>query len=192
MNKNKIVLHQAPKCFCSVDASTTSIAFAIFIDHKLDSYGKVEFSGNGIYEKTADAARKTQAIFKLIPLESMVIEKTIFANSPMVAANLALSQGALIAGATLSGIKKVYSVAPISWQSYIGNPLIKKIDKDKIRSENPGKSASWYKAKERNIRKNKTIEIVNNRYHTSVSDDDVADAIGIGMFALENWDKIAK
>jgi hypothetical protein len=187
MNKNS-----APESFCSVDASTGSIAFAFFINCELKSYGKVTFSGSGIYEKIADTAKKTQSMFKAMPTECMVIEKTIFANSPMVAANLALSQGALIAGATLSGVKRVHSVAPISWQSYIGNPLIKKEEKDMIKSQNPGKSAAWYKTKEREIRKNRTIEIVNKKYSINVTDNDVADAIGIGMFSLDNWDKVSK
>jgi hypothetical protein len=185
MNKSSF-----PKSFCSVDASTASIAFSFFIEGELGQYGKLSFSGSGIYEKIADAARKTQSIFNVIPTECMVIEKTIFANSPQVAANLALSQGALIAGATMSGVKSIYSVAPISWQSYIGNPLIKKDEKEFIRSSNPGKSAAWYKAKEREIRKNRTIDIVNNKYSIQVLDNDVADAIGIGMFSLDNWHKI--
>lgn len=187
MSKNK-----APRSFCSVDASTGSIAFAFFVDFELNSYGKVSFSGSGIYEKIADTAKKTQSMFKAMPTDCMVIEKTIFANSPMVAANLALSQGALIAGATLSGVKMVHSVAPISWQSYIGNPLIKKEEKDLIRFQNPGKSAAWYKAKERDIRKNRTIEIVNRKYSINITDNDVADAIGIGMFSLDNWDKVVR
>jgi hypothetical protein len=187
MSKNN-----TPDSFCSVDASTGSIAFAFFMNYELKSYGKITFSGSGIYEKIADTAKKTQSMFKAMPTDCMVIEKTIFANSPMVAANLALSQGALIAGATLSGVKRVHSVAPISWQSYIGNPLIKKEEKDLIRNQNPGKSAAWYKTKERDIRKNRTIDIVNKKYSIGVTDNDVADAIGIGMFSLDNWDKVTK
>ena len=187
MKKNDV-----PESFCSVDASTASIAFAFFVNNELEKYGKMLFSGSGIYEKIADTARKTQSIFESIPTGCMVIEKTIFANSPMVAANLALSQGALIAGATMSGVNQVHSVAPISWQSYIGNPLIKKEEKDFIKNQNPGKSAAWYKAKERDIRKNRTIDIVNKKYSINVTDNDVADAIGIGMFSLENWDKVVK
>lgn len=182
----------APVSFCSVDASTMSIAFAFFVESNLHSYGKVVFSGSGIYEKIADTAKKTQSIFKAMPTECMVIEKTIFANSPMVAANLALSQGALIAGATMSGVKEVHSVAPISWQSYIGNPLIKKEEKEKIKSINPGMSAAWYKAKERSIRKERTIDIVSFKYNVNITDNDVADAVGIGMFAIDNWDKVIK
>jgi Holliday junction resolvasome RuvABC endonuclease subunit len=181
-----------PKSFCSVDASTASIAFAFFIDSKLEKYGKVLFSGSGIYEKIADTAKKTQSVFKEMPTEYMVIEKTIFANSPMVAANLALSQGALIAGASMSGVSHVHSMAPISWQSYIGNPLIKKEEKEKIKKNNPGMSKAWYKTKERSIRKERTIDIVSFKYNINITDNDIADAIGIGMFSIENWDKVVK
>jgi len=187
MKKNEI-----PKTICSIDASTNSIAFAIYTSGKLVSHGKLSFSGENIYKKSGDAARKTSALFKSFPVDVIVIEKTIFANSPAVAADLALSQGALIGGATLSGIDTVYSVAPISWQSYIGNPLLKKDERDFIKSSNPGKSLAWYKTKERETRKNRTIDIVNKKFSLEITDNDIADAIGVGMFALDNWEKVSK
>jgi DNA repair protein RecN (Recombination protein N) len=45
---------------------------------------------------------------------------------------------------TMSGVEKVYSVAPISWQSYIGNPLIKKEEKDMIKNQNPKTNQNYF------------------------------------------------
>jgi len=181
---------EIPSSFCAVDASTNSLAFAYFSDEKLINYGKIRFSGNNIYEKLGDTAHKTMSFFNAMPTENIIIEKTIFANSAQVAANLALSQGALIGGAKLGGVRNVYGVAPIQWQSYIGTRLLTTDEKQKIRQATPDRSNSWYKSQEREQRKQKTITTVNKRFIIKVDDNDIADACGIGMFALENWAKV--
>jgi hypothetical protein len=191
MNKKINLSHvEVPDSFCAVDASTNSLAFAYFNNGKLNHYGKIRFSGNNIYEKLGDTAHKTMSFFNAMPTENMIIEKTIFANSPQVAANLALSQGALIGGAKLGGVRNVYGVTPIQWQSYIGTRLLTTDEKQKIRQATPDRSNSWYKSKEREQRKQKTITTVNKRFIIKVDDNDIADACGIAMFALENWTKV--
>jgi hypothetical protein len=182
----------APKDFCSIDASTNSMAFAYFIDHKLVKYGKIKFSGEKIYDKIGDTAGKVKSFFASYPTENMLIEKTIFANSPMVAANLALSQGSLIGAAKLGGVKNVYGVTPMSWQNFIGTRLLTKEEKEFIRNSNPNKSNSWYKNQEREKRKQKTISTINKEFGIRVDDNDIADACGIGLFALKNWGKVVK
>lgn len=179
-----------PNNFCCIDASTNSMAFAYFVDKKLKSYGKIVFSGNNIYDKLGDTAQKTRSFFQVCPTETIVIEKTIFANSPLVAANLALSQGALIGAAKSGGVQNVYGVTPIAWQSFIGTRLLTSDEKSAIKKKNPGKSNSWYKTQEREKRKNKTIFTINNEFDIMVDDNDIADACGIGMYTLKNWKRI--
>lgn len=181
-----------PNNFCSIDASTNNMAFAYFINGQLKNYGKINFSGEKIYEKLGDTAQKVKSFFSVCPTEIILIEKTIFANSPLVAANLALSQGALVGAAKLGGVNKVYGVTPIAWQSFIGTRLLTTDEKNVIRQKNPGKSNSWYKNQEREKRKNKTIFTINNEFDINVSDNDIADACGIGMYALKNWIKVVR
>lgn len=188
--KIKTIEKSLPTSFCAVDASTNSLAFAFFADNKLEKYGKIRFFGNDIYEKLGDTAHKTMSFFNTLPTDNMIIEKTIFANSAQVAANLALSQGALIGGAKIGGVHNVYGVAPMSWQSYVGTRLLTTDEKKKIRDKNPGRSNSWYKSQEREQRKQKTINTVNERFNIKLSDNDIADACGIGMYALENWERL--
>jgi len=178
--------------FCAVDASTNSLAFAYFIDGNLKKYGKIRFFGSTIYDKLGDTVHKTMSLFKSLPSENMIIEKTIFANSAQVAANLALSQGALIGGAKIGGICNVYGVAPMSWQSYVRTRLLTTDEKQKIRQAHPGRSNSWYKSQEREQRKQKTITTVNKIFSIKLDDKDIADACGIGIFALENWERVIK
>ena len=182
----------APNNFCTIDASTNSMAFAYFVDHELVEYGKIKFIGDKIYDKLGDTARKVRSFFLTCPTENMLIEKTIFANSPMVSANLSLSQGSLIGAAKLAGVQNVYGVTPMSWQNFIGTRLLSKEEKEYIRSQNPGKSNSWYKNQEREKRKQKTINTVNKNFNVKIDDNDIADACGIGMFALKNWSKVVK
>lgn len=186
----KIINPNPPQSFCAIDASTNSLAFAIFSDNTLKHYGKIKYQGNTIFEKVGDTAHKTTGFFKAFPVETIVIEDTIFANSPKTAAQLAKSQGALLAAASLAGIKNVYSVSPMAWQNYVGTRLLTQQEKDIIRKATPGKSNSWYKTKEREIRKNKTIKTINERFNLNISDNDIADACGIGVYSFDNWGKV--
>ena len=43
---------------------------------------------------------------------------------------------------------------------------------------------------QRDFRKQKTVSFVNINYDKSISDYDVADAVGIGHYAINNWQKL--
>jgi hypothetical protein len=95
---------------------------------------------------------------------------------------------AMIVGAALSAIlrpeTKVITVAPVQWQSFIGNKNPTKADKLAIQQEFPDKSASWYKATIRERRKQKTMSYFINKFGIDVTDNDVGDAIGIAYYAF--------
>jgi hypothetical protein len=184
-------LMNKPKSFCSIDASTNSMAFAYFYEEKLKSYGKIKYFGNDIYEKIIDTAYKTKAFFETFEdLDHMIIEQVIYMNSPKTAANLAMSHGALVSAAGVAGIGKVASVSPMQWQNWSGNKRLTIEEKDKIKNANPDKSASWYKTQERLFRKQKTIKFVNEKFSVKIDDDDVADAVCIGAWSIDNWGKV--
>jgi len=192
MSKNKWGIEVMPNTICAIDASTTSIAFAIFDtkQESLGAVGKIYFEGSNIYEKVMDAGQKVKAFIDYYGgFESIIIEHTVFMNSPKTAADLALVQGAILGAAGQSGTKVIGRVAPITWQNYIGNKKISKDEQLLIRSQNPGKSVSWYKAYERMLRKERTIKFINTIYDRVITDNDVADACGIGHWAINNWDK---
>lgn len=183
---------QKPKTVCSIDASTNSLAFAIFSDSKLIAFGKINFQGANTYVKVRDAARKTLAFFNKFNIDAIVIEHTVFINSPKTAADLALVQGALLGAAGIAGIKVAGSVNPISWQSFIGNPKLTAAEKKELMEDYPGKSKVWYQNRARDIRKIRTIQFVNTYYDNEIKDNDVADAVGIGHWAINNWGKLTK
>jgi hypothetical protein len=190
MSKTKWGATPQPKTICAIDASTNSLAFALFVGNELESIGKISFEGNNIYEKVMDAGKKVKAFFDIYGgFEAIVIEHTVFMNSPKTAADLALVQGAILGSAGQSGTKIIGRVSPITWQIFMGNGKISKEEQLLIRSQNPGKSDSYYKAHERMLRKERTIKFININYDRTITDNDVADACGIGHWALSNWDK---
>jgi Holliday junction resolvasome RuvABC endonuclease subunit len=184
-------INPQPQRICAIDASTNSLAFAIFDGEDLEAVGKIEFVGANTYAKVKDAARKTAAFFQQYGVpEAVVIEHTVFMNSPKTAADLALVQGALLGALGVSGSKIIRSINPIAWQTFIGNGRLTHAEKASIRTGSPEKSDSWYKNKEREFRKQRTIKFVNTMYDKSISDNDVADAVGIGHYAVSNWQKL--
>lgn len=181
-----------PKTICAIDASTNSLAFAIFDtqEKKLGVVGKINFKGKDTYEKVMDAGQKVKAFLDFYGgFDAIVIEHTVFMNSPKTAADLALVQGAILGAAGQTGTKVIGKVAPITWQNFIGNKKISKDEKLYIKSQNPDKSDSWLKSYERELRKQRTINFINLQYDRTISDNDVADACGIGHWAVKNWNK---
>jgi len=124
MTKNKWGLELPPQTICAIDASTNSLAFALFDTQQtaLGTVGKINFEGKDIYEKIMDAGKKVKAFFDFYGgFEAIIIEHTVFMNSPKTAADLALVQGSILGAAGQSGTKIIGKVSPITWQNYIGN-----------------------------------------------------------------------
>lgn len=188
VNLNKFIY--VPNRIMSIDASTTSIAYAVFEGKQLVISGKVEFSGKDVYQKIASAIGSVVTVIQDLNPEAVVIERAVFINSPKTMSELSMVQGAILAGASLAGVKIFKGTNPIAWQSYIGNGKLTKDAKILMRKLNPNKSDSWYKQNEREVRKQKTISFVNINYDLNVSDNDIADAIGIGHYSLNNWEKL--
>jgi len=192
MSKNKWGVQIMPKKICAIDASTNSLAFSVFdtFTKSIVTVGKINFEGKDTYEKVMDAGKKVKAFFDIYGgFEAIIIEHTVFMNSPKTAADLALVQGAILGSAGQSGTKVVGKVSPITWQNFIGNKKISKDEKLFIKSQNPGKSESWLKSHERELRKQRTIRYINTIYDRTITDNDVADACGIGHWAMSNWGK---
>jgi hypothetical protein len=182
-----------PDTIFAIDASTNSLAFAVFNKKELISTGKIDFEGKNNYEKVVDACKKLNSFFAVYDIvDAIVIEHTVFINSPKVAADLALVQGAILGAAGINKIKIAGSVSPITWQNYIGNKRLTAKEKQDIMTEFPGKSKAWYKNYDRELRKQKTIKFINTYYDKNINDNDIADACGVGHYAINNWEKLTK
>jgi Holliday junction resolvasome RuvABC endonuclease subunit len=190
MKKSKLRYIGQPKNILAIDASTNSMAFSVFTERQLIKYGKVNFYGNHVYEKTGDATKKISLFLKDFKIDAIVIESAIFTNSQKTAINLSLVQGAILGASQMYERRVIVSCSPVTWQNWIGNKRLTKEEKASIKKESPGHSFSWYKQKERELRKQRTIRKINIEFETNIDDDDVADAIAIGWYSSENWNKL--
>lgn len=179
-----------PSRIVAIDASTQNIAYAFFVNEDLVEFGKIEFSGINVFQKINSAVKGVFDLFANMEIEALVIERAVFINSPKTMSELSMVQGAIIAGASLAGIKIFKGTNPVAWQSFIGNNVLTKAEKLDIVNSNPGKSKSYYKSLEREIRKKRTVSFVNINYDINNLDYDIADSIGIGHYSIRNWEKL--
>jgi Holliday junction resolvasome RuvABC endonuclease subunit len=191
MRKNKLLYIGHPKAILGIDASTNSMAFSIFVEGELKKFGKINFHGRHVYEKAGDACKKIIPFLKDFNIDAVVIESAIYTNSQKTAINLAIVQGAIIGSVQMSGNRTVVSCSPVSWQNWIGNGRLTKAEKEELKVKyGKDKSYSFYKGKERELRKTRTIRKINIEFDLNVDDDDVADAIAIGWYSTKNWNKL--
>src|SRR5690349_7473497 len=110
-----------------IDASTNSLAYAIFENDEPVLCGEVFFEGASIYKRLNDARRKTQALVDsgVLVGDYIGMEAAIFSRSgSQVAIKLAYVYGAVL-GVLMQNKMEVVTVYPITWQTYIGNPNLK-------------------------------------------------------------------
>lgn len=172
-----------------IDASTKSIAWCIFYNRKPERWGKINIEGTDIYEKIGDANKKIYALNKLYPVDYIAIEEAVFVKSPSVAIQLAYVYGSIVGVLVSQGVKTI-TVRPLTWQGFIGNPALKKAEKDAIKADFPGKSTTWYSNKGRELRKQRTMDYFNRKWPVmKLSDNDVGDAAGIAYYAYNQLTK---
>ena len=169
-----------------IDASTNSLAFAIFDKGVPVQCGEIFFKGATVFERLKDAKRKTRGLVKkgILRGDYIVIESAIMVRNIQTAIDLAYVYGAII-GELMASNPEVHKIAPISWQSGIGNPNLKTHEKEQIKNEFPGKSKTWYSNKGREIRKARTLEIARRFFAIPSSSDNIGDAVGLAYYATQ-------
>lgn len=166
-----------------IDCSTNSLAFAIFDEDTPVMCGEYQFEGASVMERLSDAKRKTKALVEAGVLKGdyVAIESAIMVRNVQTAIDLAYVYGAVL-GEIGEGTKNVEKVAPISWQSGIGVPNLKKHEKEAIQNEFPGKSKSWYQNKGRQIRKERILQVARSYFDIHTNSDNIGDAVGIALY----------
>ena len=165
-----------------IDASTNSIAFCLMENDVPLKWGKINLTGNDIYEKIHDAKIKMASMLDELKSDYIVVEGAVFVKSADAVIKLSYVYGVVIAELMSTGAK-VITIAPSSWQAYIGNKNPTKEEKAAIRLKNPGYADSWYQNQLRNMRKQRTVDYFNSKYKLSLTDFDVADSFGIAHYS---------
>lgn len=166
-----------------VDTSTKGYAYAIIEDGKLIEYDEVLFKGKTLHEKIQQASEVARSIAMRDP-DFVLVEQTIYVNSYSVVVKMAYFVGVVL-GAVGAAEIPFDDIVPINWMKHIGNPNWTKAERAEVTKQYKGKSKNWIKNKMRDMRKNRTKEIVNKRFGVDVENDNIADAIGIAIYAWE-------
>jgi Holliday junction resolvasome RuvABC endonuclease subunit len=164
-----------------IDASTKSLAFCVFYNRRPVKWGKINFEGSDVYERIRDAHPKVRALANEFDADFVCLEGAILANNRnvKVTIDLSLMYGAILS-VLLEGRAKVVQVTPTVWQNFIGNKVFSAAETAKMKADFPGRSASWYTNKKREIRKQRTMDFFNAKWpHMNLTDNDVGDAAGI-------------
>lgn len=166
-----------------IDCSTNSLAYAVFEDDKPILCGEVFFNGADIFERLNDARRKTQALVDsgVLVGDFIGMESAVAVKNAQVVIKLAYVYGAVLS-VLMQNKMKVEVIPPITWQSSIGNPNLKAAEKQAIKDEFPGKSATWYSNKGRQIRKQRTLDFARKFFKILDNSDNVGDAVGIAYY----------
>src|SRR5688500_6153416 len=166
-----------------LDVSTHSLAYAIMEGETPIACGEITFNGSNAFERLKDAKAKVKALVEagILIADFIAVESAIMVRNVQTAIKLAYIFGAVI-GELMAFNPQVHEVAPISWQSGIGNPNLKKHEKEAIMAEFPGKSKSWYQNKFREFRKQRTLKIARKYFDIPGDSDNVGDAVGIALF----------
>lgn len=169
-----------------IDCSTNSLAFAVFDGTTPVFCGEINFRGSDIYEKLNDARCKTQALVDSGVLcgDYIAMEAAIGGKSNQTTIKLSYVYGAVLS-VLMQTKAKVTTVYPITWQTHIGNPLLKKSEKEALKTENPGRSASWYQNAGRQLRKHRTLDFAKQYFSIPTDSDNCGDAVGVARYAVD-------
>lgn len=165
------------------DTSTNSLAWAMMYNRSLEKYGESVLEGD-IIERLGEARRKVDRILREQKPDVVCIESIVFVpgSSRQVTIKLAMFFGIVAAAAAAKGIP-VIEVTPKKWQYYIGNNSFTTADKAKLKAANPGKSASWLRARQRQMRKQFTDDFFTEKFGVKFKTDNQSDAVGVAYYA---------
>jgi len=167
-----------------VDMSSTSLAFSVFDRSSLSQWGKIYIDGSDNFSKCGDIIKKFSGLCGLVQPDLVVFESSTYVNNNAVMKQLSMVFGAA-SGVAVNAGAQVQDVPPTTWQSYIGNPANSKKQKQEFAAANPDMSESKIKVELRKARKQRNINFVRDNYSVDVDDDDVADAICVGHYAVK-------
>lgn len=147
----------------SLDVSTTSTGYAIYVDGKLEQYGAIKYKSKNFIERVNYMADTIQAIHATYGITHIVIEDTYVSkkvNNISTVKKLCMAQGIIIRAVHTAKVIQVY---PVSWKSYFNI----------VGGKNKRKE-----------QKATSITKANSLFNLELKDDDVADAILLGYYAI--------
>lgn len=188
MGLANLVKNELVDTVLGIDVSTNSFAFCLYGKNGPIRWGEIKFEGKDVFERLADGQKKVSAMSDILKSDLVVAEGAIYVQNKKTVILLAYSLGAVIAALHNSG-SRIEEVSPMTWQRFIGNNPLTKDEKAAVAADNPDRSKVWYTAKHREIRKQRTLDWVENNFSIKADNDNISDAVGIAHWAFEKYGK---
>lgn len=166
-----------------IDPSTRSVAYCLLDGSEIAEAGDVQLPGNDLYERMQGAYNVAEDLSKMKP-EFVAIESAVYVNNRKTVIKMAYFYGILM-GLLAHNDILFNDVAPITWESWIGNPPTRRGERENFRKDNPDLSKYMIKKHFREQRKQRTMDWVKERYGYSTDNDNIADAIAIATYGQE-------
>jgi Holliday junction resolvasome RuvABC endonuclease subunit len=169
-----------------IDASSIVIAFSFFEQRDGEAYlvnvTKVSLSNFTMYQKLKLISTVCDKILPEFEADYIFVEQPIYIQNPATSRVLSQISGHLL-GKCLQYCDKVEEVTIATWKSYIGYKNVSKAEKTAWEKEFGATEAKKIAKKER---KERTIRIIHEKIPGTehIDDNDVCDAIGIGLYGL--------
>lgn len=189
MNLVRMIKQKDPKpcVLMAVDASSTAIAIAMFEQTKdkavLLEVAKIKLERMPMNMKMKIISSFFSGFFDKYTIDYVFIEQPIYIQNPATSRVLSQISGHII-GTCLLHCDNVAEVPIANWKSFIGYKNVSKAEKDAWTKKFGEKESKKMAAIER---KQRTINIVHDKISgiDHVNDNDICDAIGIGLFCLD-------
>lgn len=170
-----------------LDTSSKSVAWSVLDDGKLIRYGEFYIEGKNNSEKLADCKNKMEALYKSGEFQADYIycEEAVKVISITTLTVMAKYLGVVQSVLGQVGCP-VICIVPVAWQTYIGNPNLKREEKTELLLKHREIKTQAHKAKFfREYRKNRTKEWCKKMFDVVVDNDNQSDSIGLAWFAYD-------
>lgn len=166
-----------------IDPSTKSVAWCLLDGDTIESAGDKDLAGSSLYERMQDAYTTAEGFLDLKP-DYVAIESAVYVNNRKTVVKLAYFYGVVMG--VFAHNKVIFDeVPPITWQAWIDNPPTKRKKRKAYKDANPDLSNYKVKKHFREIRKQRTIDWVEDNYGYKTDNDNIADAIAIAAYGQE-------
>lgn len=181
MGLDLIKKHPEPS-YMGIDASTWSFAYCLIKESRPVEWGIVKYKGKDRYKRILDSENKVSEFIKRIGRVDVIMqEQAVGSVNQKTGLFLAQAYGATMPD-LLRITDKYEMVQSNVWEAALNRKIL---TPTQIKAKWPGESKSWYTEKARQLRKQRTLDWVKDRWGIDLPYDanDVSDAIAIASFA---------
>lgn len=182
MSIKDIVSNKYNYCL-SIDPSSNSLAWAVIsYKNKVIDTGKINFKkGSSMSEKLVTINQEIYQIVDKYNIDRSVIEQSVFIQNFQSSRILSYIIGHTYGELVRLGVK-CEDITPLSWKPGIGYKNLSKKERDEITMNGSSVNNQTKLKNERKDRVRKIISVAYGEDVKGVEDDDIVDALGIGLW----------